>query len=139
MPRNAVMKHMLTIYRFALFPLSTTVRNLSSFIVPLAQIQERSSSSGTCCCGESPLKLKKTLFCGSFFKKPKLCFLLWHAHRNSSCSNDGFSATFGCSCSNLTKGLPYLTWQYWLGILGVYLSVTSQHTVESRNDRPENA
>ena len=33
MPRNAVMKHMLTIYTFALFPLSTTIRNLSSSIV----------------------------------------------------------------------------------------------------------
>ena len=40
------------------------------------------------------LKLNKPWFRGSFFKKPKFCFSLWHAHRNSSCSNDGFSATF---------------------------------------------
>ena len=33
MPRNAVMKHMLTIYMFALLPVSTKVRNLSSSIV----------------------------------------------------------------------------------------------------------
>ena len=33
MSRNAVMKLMLTIYTFALFPLSTTIRNLSSSIV----------------------------------------------------------------------------------------------------------
>ena len=85
------------------------------------------------------LKLNKPWFRGSFFKKPKFCFSLWHAHRNSSCSNDGFSATFGCSYSNLTKGPPYLIWQYWLGVLGVYLSVTSQLTVESRFDRAENA
>ena len=88
---------------------------------------------------ESPLKLNKPRFRGSFFMKPKLCFSLWHAHRNSSCSNDGFSATFDWSRSNLTKGPPYLIWQYWLGVLGVYLSVTSQLTVESRIDRAENA
>ena len=33
MPSNAVMKHMLTIYTFALFRLSTTIRNVSSSIV----------------------------------------------------------------------------------------------------------
>ena len=39
---QAVMKHMLTIYRFASFPLSTTVRNLGSSIVQ--------RFIGTCCC-----------------------------------------------------------------------------------------
>ena len=88
---------------------------------------------------ECPLKLNKTWSRGSFFTKPKLCFSLWHARRNSSCSNDGFSATFSWSCRNLTKGPPYLIWQYWLGVLAVYLSVTSQLTVEYRIDRAENA
>ena len=33
---------------------------------------------------------------------------------------------------------PYLIAQYWLGVLGEYLSVTSLLMVESRNDRAEN-
>ena len=31
-----------------------------------------------------------------------------------------------------------MIWQYWLGVLGEYLSVTSQLTVGSRIDRTEN-
>ena len=143
MPRNAVMKHMLTICRFALFPLSTTVRNLSSSIVHRFIGTNRVHKFRKGVHRRVPVaarvKLNKTWFRGSFFKKPKLYFSLWHAHRNSSCSNEGFSATFGCSCGNLTKGPPYLSWQYWLGVLSVYLSVTSQLTVESRIDRAENA
>ena len=37
------------------------------------------------------------------------------------------------------KRPPYLIWQYWLGVLGEFLSVTSLLMVESRNDRAENA
>ena len=104
MPRNAVMKHMLTIYTFALFPVSTTVRNLSSSIVQrfigTNSRKKFISRLVPVAARESPLKLNKIWFRGSFFKKPKLCFSLWHARRNSSCSNDW-------SCSNLTKGPPY--------------------------------
>ena len=128
---------------FALFPVSTTVRNLSSSIVQrfigTNSRKKFISRLVPVAARESPLKLNKTWFRGSFFKKPKLCFSLWHARRNSSCSNDGFSATFSWSCRNLTKGPPYLIWQYWLGVLAVYLSVTSQLTVEYRIDRAENA
>ena len=139
---NAVMKHMLTIYTFALFPVSTTVRNLSSSIV------ERfigTNSRKKFIVWYLLLHVKVHLswtqlgLADPFFKKPKLFFSLRHAHRNSSCSNDIFSVTFGWSCSNLSKGPPYLIWQYWLGVLGVYLSVTSQLTVESRIDRAQNA
>ena len=46
--------------------------------------------------------LIKLIICGSLFKKRKLCLSLWHAHRNSSFSKDGFSASCW-SCSNLTE------------------------------------
>ena len=72
------------------YTVSTTVHNLN-----LIQVATRESP-------ETPLQLNKTWFCGSLFKKPKLCLLLWHAHRNSSFSKDGFSATCW-SCSNLTE------------------------------------
>ena len=76
----------------------------------LAQIQERSSSSGTCCCEWKSTSVKQNYWLrGSFFKKPKLCFSLWHTRRNASCSNDRFPATCW-SCSYLTKRPPYLIW-----------------------------
>ena len=84
MPRNAIMNHMLTIYTLALFPVSTTVRNPSSSIVWRFIGTNSRNRLVPVAVRESPLKLNKTWSCGSFFKKPKLCFSLWRAHRNSS-------------------------------------------------------
>ena len=112
MPRNAVTKHILTIYiHVCLVSSITRFRRQSVPWTPCAEIhwhklkKEIHRSSDTSCCAwspESPLQLNKTWFCGSLFKKLKLCLSLWHAHRNSSCSKDGFSATCW-SCSNLTE------------------------------------
>ena len=66
------MKHMLTIYTFDLFPVSTTVRNLSSSIVQrfIGTNSRKKFIVWSCLVAvavrESPLKLNKTLSRGSF-------------------------------------------------------------------------
>ena len=148
MPRNAVTKHIFTIYIYICLPcfldytVSTTVCNLnSSCWDSLAQIEERSSSIVR----YKLLRVKvhfswtKLGFVDPYLRNLNfVCRSGMHAHRNSSCSKDGFSATCW-SCSNLTEKGHHIWSGYWRGVLGDYLSVTSQLMVECRNDRAENA
>ena len=85
MPRNAVTKHMLTIYMctFAYtlyYTLSMTVRNLNSLCRDsLAQVKEKSSSSDTSCCAWKVHYSRKNLGFADPYKKPKLCRCAMHA------------------------------------------------------------
>ena len=126
MPRNAVMKHMLTIYTFALSPVSTTVRNLSSSIVQR--------------------------FIGTNSRKKFIVwYLLLRVNVHLSWTKLGLAdpflrnRNFVFRCGMHVETLPVqmtevaVTWQKGRHILGVYLSVTSQLTAKSRIDLAENA
>ena len=148
MPRNAVTKHVLTIYArlpcFLVYRVSTTVCNLnSSCRDSLAQIEERSSSIVW-------YKLLRVKVQKVRFSWTKLGFA------DPYLRNLNFVCRCGMHIETLPvpktdfqlpaevavtwqKRPPYLIWQYWLGVLGEYLSVTSQLMVKSRNDRAENA
>lgn len=97
MPRNAGMKHMLTIIIHIClvslcYMLLTTVCNLSSSHSDSStQIRGRSSSSGKSCRMWEPTLVEQNLVLLIFTLKPKLGLSLGHARRNSS--NDGISAT----------------------------------------------
>ena len=126
------------------YTVSTTVRNLNSLCRDsLAQIEERSSSIVW-------YKLLRVKVQKVRFSWTKLGFA------DPYLRNLNFVRRCGMHIKTLPvpktdfqlpaevavtwqKRPPYLIGPYWLGVLGEFLSVTSQLMVESRNDRPENA
>ena len=151
MPSNTVTKHILTtcIHVYVVSSI-TRFRRQSVIWIPCAEIHwhklklrkkfiDRLIQVATCESPESPLQLNKTWFCGPLFKKIKPYLSLWHAHRNSSFSKDGFSATCWSS-SNLTEKAAIFDLAIFAGrARRVSLSDVTAHGRESRNDRAENA
>ena len=144
------MKHVLTIYArlpcFLVYRVSTTVCNLnSSCRDSLAQIEERSSS--IVWYKLLRVKVQKVRFSWTKlgFADPYLrnlnfvCRFDMHIYIETlPVPKTGFQLPAEVTATWQERP-PYLIWQYWLGALGKYLSVTSQLMVESRNDRAENA
>ena len=123
------------------YTVSTTVRNLNSLCRDsLAQIEERSSSI----VWYKLLRVKVHFsWTKAGFAEPYLrnlnfvCRCVMHIETLPVPKTD-FQLPAEVAVT-WQKRPPYLICQYWLGVLGEYLSVTSQLMVESRNDRAENA
>ena len=126
------------------YTVSTTVRNLNSLCRDsLAQIEERSSSIVW-------YKLLRVKVQKVHFSWTKLGFAdPYLRNLNLICRCGMYIETCPFPKTDFQlpaevpvtwqKRPPYLIWQYLLGVLGEFLSVTSQLMVESRNDRAENA
>ena len=126
------------------YTVSTTVRNLNSLCRDsLAQIEERSSSIVW-------YKLLRVKVQKVHFSWTKLGFAdPYLRNLNLICRCGMYIETLPFPKTDFQlptevpvtwqKRPPYLIWQYLLGVLGEFLSVTSQLMVESRNDRAENA
>ena len=131
MPRNAVTKHILTIYIHACLVSSITRFRRQSITwtwYKLLRVKVQKLHFSWTKLGFADPYLRNLNFvrrCGMHIKTlpvPKTDFQL--------------PAEVAVTWQ---KRPPYLICQYWLGVLGEYLSVTSQLMVESRNDRAENA
>ena len=152
MPRNAVTKHILIIYlHVCLVSSITRCRRQSVIWTPRAEIhwhklkKEVHRSSDTMQVAareslESPLQLKRTKL---GFADPYLRNLNFVCRCRMHIETIPFPKTDFQLPAEVAvtwqKRPPYLIGPYCLGVLGEFLSVTSQLIVQSRNHRGENA